>query len=148
MNALLLGAPRILFAVGRDGLFAGAAEVGPGGTPRVAMLGTAAMVAILVLSGKFDEIVGVAAILMASTYCVNYVALFVLRAREPGLNRPFRAWGYPWTTGLVLAGSAVFLVGDVRQDCTSAWRAAVLLGAALPVYWWRGRGARGKLRET
>jgi APA family basic amino acid/polyamine antiporter len=138
-NALLLGAPRILFAVGRDGLFAGAARVAPGGTPRTALLVTAGMAALLVLSGRFDDIVAVAAILMATAYCVNYVAVFVLRVREPGMARPFRAWGYPVTTGLVLLGSVAFLIVDVRQDGVSAVRAAVLLGIAAPVYWWRGR---------
>ena len=103
-NALLLGATRILFAVGRDGLFAGAASVAPGGTPRTALLGTAGMAALIVLSGRFDDIVAVAAILMATAYCVNYVALFVLRIREPEMPRPFRAWGYPVTTSLVLLG--------------------------------------------
>ncbi len=140
-NAVLLGAPRILFAIGRDGLFSSAAKVGPGGTPRIALLVTAAMVAFFVLTGKFDEILGVAAILMAIMYSVNYIAVFVLRVRQPQMSRPFRAWGYPWTTALVLLGSLIFLVGDVRQDWTSAWRAAVLLAVALPVYWWRGRNA-------
>lgn len=138
-NAVLLGAPRILFAVGRDGLFRGAAQVGPGGTPRIALLVTAGMVAVFVLSGKFDEIVGVAAILMAIMYCVNYFAVFVLRFREPRMPRPFRAWGYPVTTAMVLLGSFTFLIGDLRQDRISALRAAVLLAMALPVYWWRGR---------
>ena len=139
-NALLLGAPRILFAVGRDGLFAGAARVAPGGTPRTALLVTAGMAALLVLSGRFDDIVAVAAILMATAYCVNYVAVFVLRVREPGMARPFRAWGYPVTTGLVLLGSVAFLIVDVRQDPITAIRAAILLGVAGPVYWWMRRG--------
>ena len=140
-NALLLGATRILFAVGRDGLFAGAAKVAPGGTPRTALLITAAMAGVIVLSGRFDDIVAVAAILMASAYCVNYIAVFVLRFREPQMPRPFKAWGFPITTGLVLLGSIAFLIVDVRQDSTSAVRAAVLLGIAAPVYWWRGRRA-------
>jgi APA family basic amino acid/polyamine antiporter len=134
-NALMMGATRILFAVGRDGLFIGAAKVAPGGTPRVALVASAGMAAVLVLSGRFDEIVAVAAILMATAYCVNYLAVFVLRVREPQLPRPFRAWGFPVTTGLVLLGSLTFLVFDVRQDWVSAVRAAVLLAVALPVYW-------------
>jgi APA family basic amino acid/polyamine antiporter len=134
INAVLLGAPRILYAVGRAGLLRGAAEVGKGGTPRVALAATAAMSGLIVLSGRFDEIIGVAAILVAATYTVNYVAVIVLRVREPGLARPFRAWGYPWTTGAVLLASVAFLVLDVRQDFASAWRAAVLLAMAVPVY--------------
>jgi len=139
MNAILLGAPRILFAVGRDELFRGVARVDAGGTPRVALLATAAMTAVIVMSGRFDDIIGVAAIVVAATYAVNYTAMIVLRVREPELNRPFRAWGYPWTTGLVLLGSAIFLIVDVRQDRASALRAAILLGVAAPVYWWMRR---------
>jgi APA family basic amino acid/polyamine antiporter len=136
INALLLGAPRILFAVGRDGLFPNAARVAEDGTPRTALLVTSGMVAAIVLSGKFDEIVAVAAILMVVTYCVNYVAMFTLRVREPQLERPFRVWGYPVTTAAVLLGSLAFLVADVYQDPVTAVRAAVLLGIAAPVYWW------------
>ncbi len=28
----------------------------------------------------------------------RYISVFVLRRREPDLPRPYRAWGYPWTT--------------------------------------------------
>ena len=145
MNAVLLGAPRILFAIGRDGLFTErAARVGPGGTPRAAMLVSAGMAAVFVASGRFEDIIAVAAILVAAMYCVNYVAVIVLRVREPGMERPFRAWGYPVTTGLVLLASLTFLIADVQDDPVSAMRAAVLLGVAVPVYWWmRGRVAAG-----
>ncbi len=139
MNAVLLGAPRILFAIGRDGLFAGAAKVGPGGTPRMALVASAGLVALFIVSGRFDDIIAVAAILVAAMYCVNYTAVIVLRLHEPGLARPFRAWGYPWTTGLVLLGSVAFLIADVQEDRVSAVRALVLLGVALPVYWWMRR---------
>ncbi len=153
-NALLLGATRILFAVGRDGLIGATARVSSSGTPRTAMVFTAGMAAALVLSGRFDDIVAVAAILMATAYCVNYTAVIVLRVREPQMPRPFRAWGYPWTTGLVLLGSLAFLMTDIWGDPTSGWKAVVLLGVALPVYWWltgnKGRGTKDeeKLYET
>jgi len=135
INAVLLGAPRILLAIGRDGLFtAGAARVAAGGTPVVAMLLSAAMAGLLVASGKFDDIIAVAAILVAAMYAVNYIAVITLRVREPLMTRPFRAWGYPVTTLLVLAGSVAFLAAAIHDDPVSAWRAAGLLAAAVPVY--------------
>jgi APA family basic amino acid/polyamine antiporter len=143
INAVLLGAPRILVAIGRDGLFTErAAQVGAGGTPVTALLLSAGMSGLLAASGRFDEIIAVAAILVAGMYAANYIAVFVLRAREPQMARPFRAWGYPVTTGLVLAGSLVFLVAAVHNDPVSEWRAAALLGVAIPVYGlmrWRRR---------
>jgi APA family basic amino acid/polyamine antiporter len=94
------------------------------------------MTALIIASGRFDEIVGVAAIVVAATYTVNYVAMILLRVKEPEMARPFRAWGYPVTTVLVLAASVAFLIVDVRADPVSTVRAGVLLGAALPVYGW------------
>lgn len=74
MNAVLLGAPRILLAIGRDGLFTrAAAEVGARGTPWAASLLSAGMAMLLIASGKFDEIISVAAIWVAGMYCVNYM---------------------------------------------------------------------------
>jgi len=144
INAVLLGAPRILFAIGRDGLFsARAAQVAPGGTPRVALALSTAVVALFIASGKFEDIIAVAAILVALMYCVNYLAVFVLRIREPHMPRPFRAWGYPLTTGLVLLGSLAFLVADLHDDPHGAIRAAALLGVALPVYAWMRYRNRG-----
>jgi APA family basic amino acid/polyamine antiporter len=137
INAVLLGAPRILLAIGRDGLFsARAAQVAPGGTPRVSLAFSAAIVALFIASGKFEDIIAVAAILVAVMYCVNYIAVFVLRLREPAMPRPFRAWGYPLTTGLVLAGSLAFLVADIRDDPHGVLRAAIPLAAAIPAYAW------------
>ncbi len=137
INAVLLGAPRILLAIGRDGLFTErAARVGAGGTPRVALLLSAATTAILIASGSFEAIIAVAAILVAAMYCVNYIAVIVLRLREPEMVRPFRAWGYPVTTLLVLAGSVAFLVAAIHEDPASAYRAIALLAVAGPVYAW------------
>jgi APA family basic amino acid/polyamine antiporter len=137
INAVLLGAPRILLAIGRDGIFSGrAAEVGVGGTPRPALLISSATAALFIASGKFEDIISVAAILVVAMYCVNYIAVIVLRIREPQMIRPFRAWGYPVSTVLVLMCSFLFLVAAAHDDPVSAIRAGCLLAVAVPAYLW------------
>jgi APA family basic amino acid/polyamine antiporter len=149
INAVLLGAPRILLAIGRDGLFSErAAEVDRDGTPRSALLLSTATAAIFIASGKFEDIIAVAAILVAAMYCVNYLAVVVLRLREPRMPRPFRAWGYPVTTLLVLAGSFLFLIAAVHDDPRSALRAAGLVAAAVPVYLWMQRKRTQRKRRA
>lgn len=137
INAVLLGSPRILLAIGRDGLFAASAtRVGRSGTPVVAMLMSASASGLLVASGKFEDIIAIAAILVAAMYAVNYTAVIVLRMRQPQMLRPYRAWGYPVTTVLVLVGSLAFLAAVIRDDLRSAIRSGVLLALAFPVYQW------------
>jgi basic amino acid/polyamine antiporter, APA family len=114
--------------------------------PRAALLLSAATASILIASGRFEDIIAVAAILVAAIYCVNYIAVIVLRVREPQMIRPFRAWGYPVTTVLVLAGSLVFLVAAVHDDPRSAVRAAALLAVAGPVYLWMRWRQRARKR--
>jgi basic amino acid/polyamine antiporter, APA family len=55
----------------------------------------------------------------------------VLRRREPMLERPFRAWGYPWSAAVVLAGAIAFLVGVLLGDTRTSALAIGLLAAGL-----------------
>jgi APA family basic amino acid/polyamine antiporter len=137
VNAVLLMAPRILLAIGRDGLFtAKAASVSAGGTPRIALAVSSAAAIALILTGTFEQIVALAAVLFLLTYIATYAAVFVLRRREPGLPRPYRAFGFPFTTGTVLLGCVLVLIAAVMEDPRSGVIAALLLGACAPAYRW------------
>jgi basic amino acid/polyamine antiporter, APA family len=140
VNAVLLMAPRILLAIGRDGLFtAKAASVSAGGTPRIALAVSSAAAIALILTGTFEQIVALAAVLFLLTYIAIYVAVFVLRRREPDLPRPYRAFGFPFTTGTVLLGCVLVLIAAVMEDPRSGVIAALLLGACAPAYRWIAR---------
>jgi basic amino acid/polyamine antiporter, APA family len=136
INAVVLSAPRILFAIGRDGLLsARAGQVASDGSPRFALLATGAAAILLVLSGTLDQLIAAAAVLFVLNYVSAYASLFRLRWIDPGAHRPFRAWGYPWTTAIVLAGSLAFLIGAVADSPRSAGFAAGLVALAAPAWW-------------
>jgi APA family basic amino acid/polyamine antiporter len=122
---------RVLFAIGRDGLFtARAAVVSAGGTPRTALVLTSASVVVVILSGTFEQVIALYAVLFLLSYVSAFLAVFVLRQREPRLPRPYRAFGYPVTTAAVL------------EDPRSGLIAAAFLGVCAPVYAWLARGRR------
>jgi APA family basic amino acid/polyamine antiporter len=132
--------PRILFAIGRDGFFTEkAAVVSRSGTPRVALGVTAAAAAVLSVLGSFEQIVAIAAVMFLLLYLSCYAALFTLRRREPSLHRPYRAWGYPVTTSIVLVGCFALWIAAIAADQASALRAAGLLVLCVPVYLWLKR---------
>jgi APA family basic amino acid/polyamine antiporter len=56
------------------------------------------------------------AFFFVANYTLSYASLFILRKREPEMARPYRAWGYPWTTGIALVASVVFLVASIVTD--------------------------------
>jgi APA family basic amino acid/polyamine antiporter len=132
VNAILMIGTRILFALGRDGLlWRNAAAVNDRGTPLVATLVTTAVAMVLIASGTFQKLVAVASFFLAGNYLVCCLALIVLRRREPSLERPFRAWGYPWSAGVVLAGAAAFLIGVLVGDTRTGLVAVGLVVAGL-----------------
>lgn len=149
INSVLLVAPRILYAIGRDGLLTRkAAVVSEGGTPRIALLLTSLMVVAVILSGNFEQVVAMYAVLFLVTYVSTFLAVFVLRYREPATPRPFKAIGYPFSTATVLFGSVAFLIAAIVEDLRSGVIAGVFLGACIPVYMWLARGRRLRARAS
>ncbi|HEY6122120.1 MAG TPA: APC family permease [Pyrinomonadaceae bacterium] len=136
INACHLMATRVLFAMSRDGLFAErAATVNKGGTPTVALFLTAAVSLLFIFFGKtFERVITICAFFFVANYVLSFVSVFVLRRREPEKERPYRAWGYPWTTGLALVGSVLFLLGAIASDRTNSVYALLLLAVSYPVF--------------
>jgi APA family basic amino acid/polyamine antiporter len=140
INAYHLTAPRILLAMSRDKLITGRADrVNEGGTPTMTLLVSALAAVLFILSGTFDKVLAVLAFFFVINYSISFLSVFVLRKREPDAPRPYRAWGYPWTTGLALAGSIAFLIGAITSDIANgvyenSVYALVLLAASYPVF--------------
>jgi APA family basic amino acid/polyamine antiporter len=134
INALHLMSARVIYAMSRDGLFFRAvSRVNKGGTPAIALL-LSALVGISFAIFAFDRVIAMLAFFFVTNYLLSFVSLFILRRREPTLARPYRAWGYPWTTALALLGSVGFLIEAVREDRTNSLFTLVALACSYPVY--------------
>jgi APA family basic amino acid/polyamine antiporter len=136
ISAVMLAAPRILFAMSRAGLFPSAMrEVSSRGNPDWALAATAGLAMLLVSSGTFKTLIAVASVIFVVNHCFALTALFVLRKREPNLPRPFRAWGYPWMSAAVLITALGIVAGSVVSDTRHSLYALALIAASFPVYW-------------
>lgn len=135
VNALVLIAPRVLYAMSADGLVPrGAAAVNEGGTPTGALVASTAVSLAFIATGTFAAIIAVLSFFFVANYVLAFASVFVLRRREPEAPRPYRAWGYPWTTGLAMAGSLAFLAGMAAGDPRTSLYALALLAASYPIY--------------
>ena len=136
VSSNVLMAPRVLFAMANDGLFwRGAREVNRGGTPDIALLISSLLAAGFIVSGTFETVIAILSFFFVANYTLSFLTLFVLRHREPHRERPFRAWGHPFTTGLALVASVMFLAGATASDFTNGVYAIGLLVLSFPVYW-------------
>ena len=146
ISAMTFAGPRVYFAMARDGVFfTRAAVVHPRyRTPAVSILAQAAWSSLLVLSAQADALVNYTGFAIVLFSGVAVVALFVLRAKEPGAVRPFRAWGYPVAPGIYAVVSFAILANSLSSGPAAIGAGALIIAAGIPVYfcfkvWGAGR---------
>lgn len=134
LNANQLFCSRTLYAMSADGLFfRQAAKVNHGGTPTIALL-LSTIAGVIFVIWPFERVIAMLSFFFVANYTLTYTSLFVLRRHEPQMHRPYRAWGHPWTTGIALGGSLLFLIGSITTDRENApWALAILI-LSYPVY--------------
>ena len=135
MSATLLCVTRILYAMGSDGLLPAAlGRADRLGTPVAGLLCSSVMSLAFVQVGGFESVATVFSVFAFTGYLSALVSLLVLRHREPGLARPFRVWGAPWTVVAVIAGYLAILGGVVAGAPRDAAIAIGALAAGYAVY--------------
>ncbi len=140
LNANQLFCTRTLYAMSCDGLFfQRATRVNAGGTPTVSLfLSTIVGVLFVLISflsvNAFERVIAMLSFFFVANYTLSYFSVFALRRREPQMARPYRAWGYPWSTGIALAASVVFLIGSIVTDQKNAPLALGMLVLSYPVF--------------
>jgi basic amino acid/polyamine antiporter, APA family len=134
MNANQLFCSRTLYAMSSDGLFfRRAAKVNAGGTPAFALF-LSTLVGVAFVLFPFERVIAMLSFFFVANYTLTYASLFILRKKEPDMPRPYRAWGYPYTTAVALIGSLLFLIGSIATDRDNAPLALIMLVLSYPVY--------------
>ncbi len=134
VNSNLLFSSRTLHAMSCDGLFfRRVARVNAGGTPALSLF-LSTIVSVFFVLGSFERVIAMLSFFFVANYTLSYTSLFVLRRREPLANRPYRAWGYPWTTGIALGASILFLIASIVTDRENAPLALGMLVLSYPVF--------------
>lgn len=136
ISAMVLAGPRVYYAMARDGQFpAFAARLHPKyRTPSLAIAAQGAWASLLVLTGRFEQLVeytGFSIVLFAG---IAVASLFVLRRRHPDEPRPFRAWGYPVAPFVFAAASALIVVNALWRSPVTSGAGVLVILAGLPVY--------------
>jgi len=130
--------PRVIFAMGRDGLFFQfVTQVNSGGTPLYATILTASASILMILtntSNNLSKLSDIAIFFFVLCYASCFAALIRLRQTEPELTRPVLAWGYPFSTWTLLFASLAFLLGVVIGDFSSSLYALGFIAVSYPVY--------------
>jgi APA family basic amino acid/polyamine antiporter len=142
LNGSILSGARVPYAMARDGLFfRSVGKVHPVyGTPGVSILALNAWAALLVLSGRFEELYTYVIFASWILYGMTAAAVLVLRWKQPELARPYRTLGYPWVPVLFVLGALAVVFFTLRQSPRESLLGLGLILLGLPFYFhWRRR---------
>ncbi len=126
-NGLTLTAPRLYFAMARDGVFfRKLADVSPRfGTPAVSIVAGSAWAMVLAATGTFEQLLTYVVFVGWIFYALGAISVFIYRRRDPHAVRPFRVPGYPITPLLFVLSAAAIVINTIVHQ---PGRAAVGLG--------------------
>jgi APA family basic amino acid/polyamine antiporter len=138
ISAMTFAGPRVYYAMARDGLFfSAAARVHPTyRTPAVAIVSQAIWSGLLVLTGSADTLTNYTgfAVVLFSGFAV--AALFVLRMRQPGAPRPYKAIGYPVAPAIFTLASLMIVLNAVYSRPGPTGAGLIVMAAGIPLYVW------------
>ncbi len=148
LNGTILTAPRVYYAMAKDGVFFRVvSRIHPKfQTPAVALIVLGAWSTLLALSGSFEELYTYVIFAMWIFSGAAIAGVIILRRRLPDLHRPYLVWGYPLLPiAFIVASLAIVANTLVTQPLESALGLAIVL-AGIPLYFiWRRWSAPARL---
>ena len=155
-NGLILSGARVYYAMAKDGLFFAHrhAQRQPRSRRGLILQGLWTCILILMRTRKVDAAGAVSYGNLYGTlldyvvfavlifYVLTIAGIFLLRKKQPNVERPYKAFGYPLVPALyILAASAILLVLLFYRTSTS-WPGLVIVLTGIPVYLlWRRKAA-------
>lgn len=150
LNGIIFSSSRQVFSLARAGLL-------PKGLSALSLRTQAPSWAIIfcfvvgvfsLLSGKTSELIILSAMGAVLMYSISMVSLFVLRKKQPFLERPFKAPGYPYVPALALFLSLLCLTTMIVYNQKVALIFGAVLAFGAVVFFLKQRSKSAILQEN
>ncbi|HTH52248.1 MAG TPA: APC family permease, partial [Pyrinomonadaceae bacterium] len=153
-NGLILAGARAYYAMAKDGLFfKSSGELNKFRVPAWGLLIQGIWAAFYVLprtvkvDGTYGNLYGDLLTYVISAalifYILTIIGIFVLRSKQPNVERPYKAFGYPIVPALYVIGASVILVVLFVYQTTATWPGLLIVLTGVPVYFiWRRTSSR------
>ncbi|HEX8985145.1 MAG TPA: amino acid permease [Bryobacteraceae bacterium] len=142
LNGSILSGSRVPYAAARDGyFFRPVGRVHPRfRTPGVSIMALSAWAALLVLSGRYEQLFTYVIFASWILYGMTTAAVIVLRRKRPDLPRPYRTIGYPFVPVIFVLVAFVFILSTLWDSPRESLMGIGLIVLGVPFYFhWKKR---------
>jgi basic amino acid/polyamine antiporter, APA family len=143
-NGLILAGARVYYAMAKDRLFfRSVANLHPTyKTPAVSLAVQAVWTCVLCLSGTYGQLLDYIIFAVLVFYILTIAGLFVLRAKHPDAERPYRAIGYPVLPAIYIVFAVFIDIVLLRYKPQYTWPGLMIVLIGIPVYLLWSRASR------
>lgn len=147
-NGLILAGARVSYAMAHDGLFfKSTGKLNSKGVPATALAFQGVWVAVLILlrtrhvaSGAvtygnlYSDLLDYVVFSVLIFYVLTIVGIFVLRAKRPNAERPYRAFAYPFVPLLYIVTAVAIMFVLLLYRTQTTWPGLLIVLLGVPVY--------------
>ncbi|MBK6860755.1 MAG: amino acid permease [Saprospiraceae bacterium] len=142
-NSIIFSSARVYQAMALDGLFfKKMRNNNKYGVPGNALWIQFAWASVLCLSGKYGNLLDYVMFAVMFFAIIAIVGLFKLRKERPELNRPYKAWGYPFVPALYIILAGLFCINLLIEKPMYSFPGLIIVALGIPVYFYWSKTAK------
>jgi APA family basic amino acid/polyamine antiporter len=136
VNGLILAGARVYYTMAQDNLFfKPAANLNSAAVPAWAIWVQCAIACAWALSGKYGQLLDMISFVVVIFYIMTIYGIFILRRKRPDLERPYRAFGYPFLPIVYIVMGTIFCALLIFYKPQFTWPGLLITLAGIPVYY-------------
>jgi APA family basic amino acid/polyamine antiporter len=145
INGLVLAGARVYYTMAKDGLFfKNAGTLNRNSVPQWSLWAQCLVACLLCLSGGYGNLLDMISFVVVIFYVLTILGIFILRKKQPEVERPYKAFGYPFLPAIyIIMGTAFCILLLIFKTKYAAWGLAITL-AGIPLYFLAVSGNKNK----
>ena len=135
-NGLILAGARVYYTMAKDGLFfKKTGQLNNNNVPEFALWFRGLVASILCLSGKYGDLLDMISFVVVMFYALTILGIFILRKNRPDVERPYKAFGYPFLPAIYILMAIAFCVLLIIYKPAFTWPGLIIVLAGIPIYY-------------
>lgn len=135
-NGLIIAGARVYYTMAKDGLFfKKTGTLNRNAVPEYALWIQCFVACLLCLSGKYGDLLDMVSFVVVIFYILTIAGIFILRKKRPDIERPYKAFGYPFLPILYMLMGAVFCVMLIKYKPQFTWPGLIITLIGVPLYY-------------
>ena len=135
INGLVMAGARVYYTMAQDGLFfKQAAKLNGNAVPQWALWSQAVVASLLCLSGRYGELLDMVSFVVVIFYVLTIIGIFILRKKRPDIERPYKAFGYPFLPFIYVLMGLSFCILLVMFKPEYTWPGLIITLLGVPLY--------------